>query len=131
MKTIKQNWPIDPPKLMRELNRRGLTPAQASQELGCSSSWLKNHLKSGMTTLQAIKALESRYNLKYETYRAEIPEEKIMDDLETPETPIPGQLVFGMPEDLSTNKLYQIFYAAMRKALQDDRAESTEKEAEA
>ena len=131
MKTIKQNWPIDPPKLMRELNRRGLTPAQASQELGCSSSWLKNHLKSGVTTLQAIKALESRYNLPYDAYKMEIPEESIMEDMEIPEAPIPGQLVFGMPEDLSANKLYQIFYAAMRKALQDDREESTKKEADA
>ena len=131
MKTIKQNWPIDPPKLMRELNRRGLTPAQASQELGCSESWLKNHLRSGVTTLQAIKSLESHYNLPSDAYKMEIPEEGLMDDLEIPEAPIPGQLVFGMPEDLSANKLYQIFYAAMRKALQDDREESTKKEADA
>ena len=129
MRTKTKTWPIDSEKLLRELNRRGLTPAQASRELGCSDSWLKHHLQSGTTTLQVIKSLESHYNLKYDAYKAEIPEEKIMDDLETPETPIPGQLVFGMPEDLSANKLYQIFYAAMRKALQDDREESTEKEA--
>ena len=131
MRTKKQTWPIDPGRLLRELNRRGLTPAQASRELGCSDSWLRNHLQSGTTTLQAIKALESRYNLPYDAYKMEIPEESIMEDMETPEAPIPGQLVFGMPEDVSAARLYRIFYSAIRKALQDDREESMKKEAEA
>ena len=131
MRTKTKTWPIDPEKLLRELNRRGLTPAQASRELGCSDSWLKHHLQSGTTTLQVIKSLESHYNLKYEAYKAEIPEESIMEDMETPEAPIPGQLVFGMPEDVNAARLYRIFYSAMRKALQDDREESTKKEADA
>ena len=52
------------------------------------------------------------------------PEEGIMGDMEIPEAQIPGQLVFGMPEDISSNKLYQIFYTAMKQAILDTKKEA-------
>lgn len=51
-----------------ELKKRGLTQTAAALGIGCSASYFSNPKRAGEMPLQAIKSLESTFNIQPETY---------------------------------------------------------------
>lgn len=72
--------------LMGELNKLGITAAQASQELGFSQSYLSQCFRSGSIPEYTQRLIKFRYNIDPEVYctpiEKEEPEDVKIDDQE-------------------------------------------------
>lgn len=118
-----ENYPIDCEKLKKELTRRGLTLAEASREIGRASSYLNHHTNEGYTNKSTIMILEKMFNLSYDAYKLEVPEQK-PEQLETPEDQLKGQMTFQLPtmtKDEFWKVIYTATYEAMKKAINEEK----------
>ena len=104
---------IDGKKLSNELQKRGLTKAGVSQELGYSPVFVNNVCARNVINTPATLLLEKLYNIKYEDYAPD-KEENVAElsesvSKETKETPV-------IPEDFY-DKMYQMIYSAVYEAV--------------
>jgi hypothetical protein len=63
-----EKFPVSKNKLYQELSRRGLTPAQASAELGFSAGYLSNVAMVGSIPERSALYLERVYHITPEDY---------------------------------------------------------------
>lgn len=112
VKTIK----IDSAKLKRELEKRGLTQAEASREMGYSTNFLSKHLIKGETTQTVAVLLEKLFNLPLEAYRLAEPEPA--PQLVEQEEQLAGQMTFQLPS-MSNEDFERIMYTAVSNAIYD------------
>ncbi len=59
---------VNPDKLSRELEKRGLVKATASREMGFCESYLSQVMQRGVISKVAARALESTYNIRLADY---------------------------------------------------------------
>ena len=70
-----EKFPVSKTKLYEELNRRGLTPAQASTELGFSAGYLSNIAMVGSIPERSALYLERVYHITPEDYQPDLLDE--------------------------------------------------------
>lgn len=70
-----EKFPVSKTKLYEELNRRGLTPAQASTELGFSAGYLSNVAMIGSIPERSALYLERVYHITPDDYRPDLLDE--------------------------------------------------------
>lgn len=87
-----EKYPVSKTKLYEELKRRGVTPAQASQEIGFSAGYLANVALVGEIPARGALYLERCYHITPEDY---MPDLLDMVDKAKPEKPeqIPSALI--------------------------------------
>ena len=112
---MKTSVAIAPAKLIDQLAKRGLTPKQASLELGGSASYLSNNISRRTMTKRTLEALKAKYGITWEDIRPE-PEKP-------PEPPAPD-ITMKLVEEavyqaLSRLNIEELFYRAMQRALNE------------
>lgn len=70
-----EKYPVSKNKLYEELKRRGVTPAQASQEIGFSAGYISNNAMKGEMPARAALYLERIYSIKPEDYQPDLLDE--------------------------------------------------------
>lgn len=87
-----EKYPVSKTKLYEELKRRGITPAQASTELGFSAGYLSNIAMVGSIPERSALYLERVYHITPEDYQPDLLD---MVDKAKPETPekIPNDVI--------------------------------------
>lgn len=101
---------IDGKKLSNELQKRGLTKAGASKELGYSSVFMNNACARNVINTPATLLLEKLYNIKYEDYAPDKEEESAVEPVKTVhEEPV-------ISDDFY-NKMYKLVYSAVYEAV--------------
>ena len=76
---------IDGEKLSQEIERRGLTKAGISREMGYGHGFINAQIAQGKTRVSVVKYLQMKYNIDPESY--EIPETvETPENYETPES---------------------------------------------
>lgn len=65
-KTFKCNLTIDGEKLLKEIEKRGLTKSEVAAEVGKSSSYINTCVADKSIAPPVMKLLDLLYNIKYE-----------------------------------------------------------------
>lgn len=65
-KTFKCNLTIDGEKLLKEIEKRGLTKSEVAAEVGKSSSYINKCVADRSIAPPVMKLLDLLYNIKYE-----------------------------------------------------------------
>lgn len=106
--------PINEQKLRREIEKRGLTLVQVSQDMGRGKSYM-NHVMSDLKISEpTVVQLKLLYNLPYEAYEPD----KEPEPEPEPEK-LDGQMEFKLPPMIGKKELWEIIYTATKKALED------------
>lgn len=87
-----EKYPVSKTKLYEELKRRGITPAEASRELGFTDGYLAHAANNGEISARGALYLEKFYTIRPEDY---LPDLLDMVDKNKPENPerIPNELI--------------------------------------
>lgn len=79
-----EKYPISKTKLYDELKRRGLTPSEASKEIGFGPEYISNAACVGEMSARGALYLKKFFNITPEDYRPDLLD---MVDATVPETP--------------------------------------------
>lgn len=87
-----EKYPVSKNKLYAELKKRGITPADASRELGFTVGYIAHAANNGEISARGALYLEKIFSIKPEDYRPDLLD---MVDKTKPETPerIPNELI--------------------------------------
>lgn len=97
---------VNPDKLSRELEKRGLTKAIASREIGFCESYLSQVMQRGVISRVAARVLESTYNIRLVDYE--------LKETAPVAPPAPAQLELDYVK--LRNIIYEAVYSAVKKA---------------
>lgn len=82
-----EKYAVSKTKLYGELNRRGLTPAAASKELGFADGYIANCAGNGEISARGALYLEHMFNITPDDYRPDL-----LDMVEKSEPEIPEKI---------------------------------------
>lgn len=110
-----EKFPVSKTKLYEELSRRGLTPAQASTELGFSAGYLSNVAMVGSIPERSALYLERVYHITPEDYQPDL-----LDEIEKcKETePVPPAIVKTAAETFA-RVLFEQYRETYRQTLKE------------
>ena len=90
MKGNIEKYPVSKEKLFAELTRRGLTPSEASREMGVNADYLSNACGRGEMPKRAAIYLERIFRISPNDYAPDLLD--ALDKIETPENTSGGPL---------------------------------------
>lgn len=99
---------VNSDKLSRELEKRGLTKAVASREIGFCESYLSRVMQRGVISKVAARVLENTYNIRLADY-------ELKETAPTPVAP-PAPVQFELDYVRLRNIIYEAVYSAVKKA---------------
>lgn len=97
---------VNPDKLSHELEKRGITKAVASREIGFCESYLSQVMQRGVISRVAARVLESTYNIHLADYE--------LKETAPVAPPAPAQLELDYVK--LRNIIYEAVYSAVKKA---------------
>ena len=99
---------VNPDKLSRELEKRGLAKATASREMGFCEAYLSQVMQRGVISKVAARALESTYNIRLVDYALK----EATPELVAPPAPVQLELDYVKLRNI----IYDAVYSAVKKA---------------
>lgn len=99
---------VNPDKLSRELEKRGLAKATASREMGFCESYLSQVMQRGVISKVAARVLENTYNIRLADY-------ELKGTAPTPVAP-PAPVQLELDYVKLRNIIYEAVYSAVKKA---------------